>query len=189
MKKSIIVLLCIVFMLSLMVGQTMAKPAWKEAGELPPGLQNKSGPPGQLKRAEVAEPATLTVWFEDGDVLIFDGVSNGQVIKFIVSHYGIVIAAVAEQGNRTTEWVGNGSEFADMSIFDEVTWNFNWTSGGAKGRGRQVLTIGSAEGLLYEVEEPVEPPIDEEPEPEEPIEEEPIEEDPAEEDPAEEPVE
>ena len=188
MRKSIIVLICIVFLLSLMVGSTMARPAWKEAGELPPGLQSKggapgqikSGPPGQLKKAEVAQPATLTVWFEDGDVLVFDGITNGQVVKFIVNHYGIVVGAVAEQGNRTTEWVGNGEEWADMSIYDEVTWHFVWTSGGAKGRGRQVLTIGSAEGLLYEVEEPVEeePPIEE---PEEPIEEEPIEEEPEEE--------
>ena len=171
MRKSIIVLICIVFLLSLMVGSTMARPAWKEAGGLPPGLQDKGGPPGQVKIAEVLQPATLTVTFDDGAVLVFEGISNGQVIQFVVEYYGSVISAVAEQGNRTTEWTGNGSEWADMSIFDEVTWHFTWTSGGAKGRGRQVLTIGYAEGFIYEVDDPVdEEPIDEE---EEPIEEEP----------------
>jgi hypothetical protein len=167
-RKVLIIVLVLVFLIS---SVAFAQPAWKQAGELPPGLQNKGGPPGQLRIAQVAQPATLEVLFDDGSVIIVDGVARGQTVQFAVTYQGIVVSATALQNSRISYWEGQGLEWADMSAYDEATWYWVWTSGGAKGRGRQVLTIGYAEGILYEPEPPIdeEPPIDDpEPDPEEP---------------------
>ena len=177
MKKVLCLILVFMF---LFVNIGFAQPAWKQAGELPPGLQGKGGPPGQLRIAQVAQPATLEVLFDDGSVIVVDGLARGQTVQFAVTYYGIVLSATALQNSRTSYWEGQGLEWADMSAYDEATWYWVWTSGGAKGRGRQVLTIGYAEGILYEIEEPIEEelPIDDEPIDEEPIEEDPVVEDP-----------
>ena len=180
MRKVLCLVLVIMFLIS-SVG--FAQPAWKQAGELPPGLAKQAGkvPPGLQRQADVAQPSTLTVTFDDGAVFVVEGMPEGQTVKFAVTYTGIVVSAVAEQNGRFTEWVGNGEEYADMSAYDEATWQWVWTSGGAKGRGRQVLTIGYADGIIYEVEEPVEEEPIEEPIEEEPIIDEPIEEEPVEE--------
>jgi hypothetical protein len=164
-------ILAVVLIIMFVAGSVYAQPAWKQAGELPPGLQGKGGPPGQLRIAMVAQPATLEVLFDDGSVIIVDGSARGQTVQFAVTYYGIVLSATALQNGRVTYWSGQGLEWADMSAYDEAIWQWVWTSGGAKGRGRQVLTIGYAEGILYEPEPPIdeEPPIDDpEPDPEEP---------------------
>jgi hypothetical protein len=180
MKRIIVWTLIIVFCLA-SVG--FAQPAWKQAGELPPGLQGKGGPPGMVRKAQIAQPATLTVVFDSGEVAVFDAhtFSSGLVNHFIVTGSGVIVDMVAEQNGRVTYWSGQGAEYADMSEYDEAQWLVVWTGGGAFGRGRQVLTIGHAEGFYYEVEEPIdEEPIDEEPIDEEPIDE-PIDEEPIEE--------
>jgi len=171
MKKTILWTLIIVFCLASVV---MAQPAWKQAGELPPG---------QARKAQVSQPATLTVTFDSGEVAIFDGVSwsSGIVNHFVVTGSGVIVDMVAEQGGRVTYWQGQGEEYADMSEYDEASWVIVWTAGGAFGRGRQILTIGYGEGFYYEVEEPIdEEPIDEEPIDDEPIDDEPIDDEPIE---------
>jgi hypothetical protein len=174
LKKIIIVSLVCLFLFSLMVGSTFAKPENHPLGG-PPGQAIKAhphgGPPGLARKAVISEPALLEVWFDDGSAIIVDGVARGQTVHFAVTYQGIVISAMALQNSRTSYWEGQGLEWADMSAYDEATWYWVWTSGGAKGRGRQVLTIGYAEGILYEPEPPIdeELPIDDpEPDPEEP---------------------
>ena len=165
MRKVIALLIIVVFVVSL-AGVAFAQPAWKQAGELPPGLARK---------AQVSQPATLTVTFDSGEVFVADGVSQGQTVQFTFAGTGIITDMVAEQNGRISYWSGQGAEYADMSEFDEALWQVVWTSGGAKGRGRQVLTIGYAEGFIYDE------PVDEEPiDDEEPVDEEPIDEEPEE---------
>ena len=182
--KNVIVFLIVVLFLFGMAGAIFAHPLGGPPGQLKKGevVGNPfGGPPGLARKAFVSQPATLTVTFDSGEVLVADGVAQGQTVQFTFAGTGIITDMVAEQNGRITYWSGQGSEYADMSEYDEALWHVVWNSGGAFGRGRQVLTIGYAEGFLYEVEEPIdeEPPIDdEEPVDEEPVDEEPIDEEP-----------
>jgi hypothetical protein len=153
MKKVIVSLIVVLFLFS-MIGAAFAHPL--------------GGPPGLARRAAVSEPATLTVTFDSGEVIVVEGVAQGQTVQFAFAGTGIITDMVAEQNGRITYWSGQGSEYADMSEFDEALWQVVWTSGGAFGRGRQVLTIGYAEGFIYDEPVDEEPIDDEEPEDEEP---------------------
>jgi len=189
MKKTLVCLLVVMFMFVL-IGSAYAHPLGGPPGQLKKGevvekVHPHGGPPALARKIFVSQPATLTVVFSDGYVEVVEGASEGQVVKFMFYGEGVIVDMIAEQNGRVTMWSGQGSEWADMSEYDEAYWEVVWTSGGAKGRGRQVLTIGSAEGFIYE--EPVdEEPIDEEPvDDEEPEEEEPVDEEPEEEEPEE----
>jgi len=185
MKNALIFLVVVLFLFG-MAGAIFAHPLGGPPGQIKKGevvekVHPQGGPPGLMRKAFVSQPATLTVVFSDGYVEVVEGVTQGMTVQFTFAGTGTIIDMVAEQNGRITYWSGQGSEYADMSEYDEALWQVVWTSGGAFGRGRQVLTIGYAEGFLYEVEEPIdeEPPIDdEEPVDEEPVDEEPIDEEP-----------
>jgi len=163
--KNVIIFLVVVLFLFGMVGAISAHPLGGPPGQIKKGVEQvhpHGGPPGLTRQAYVSQPATLTVVFSDGYVEVVEGVTQGMTVKFMFYGEGVIVDMIAEQNGRVSSWQGQGAEFADMSEYDEAYWGVVWTSGGAFGRGRQVLTIGFAEGFMYEAKEPIdeEEPID-----------------------------
>ncbi len=84
----------------------------------------------------------LTVDYLDGTSSQTEGEQKGEgAYHFEVIHHGTeVVSAAVAKNSSTTNWEGQGSEYADMTDCQEVMWKWIYTSSG-------VLTISGSDCL------------------------------------------